>query len=83
MPLTYDNLGIKFAYPDNWELAQDEDPSLPRTISLHSPTGAFWSTTLHSLADDSHVIMQQIREAFCDEYDEVEFEHFEGKIVDY
>ena len=46
MPAVYDKMGIRFQYPENWTL--DEDAALhgEQTVSVHSPSGGFWSITL-------------------------------------
>lgn len=52
MPAEYDKLGIRFLYPDNWTLDEQEALSGNRSVSVYSPGGAFWSITLHDAAVD-------------------------------
>lgn len=46
MPAVFDKLGIRFLYPDNWTLDEDDALGGNQAVSVHSPGGAFWSITL-------------------------------------
>ncbi len=52
MPAVYDKLGIRFLYPDNWTLDEQEALEGNRSISVYSPGGAFWSIALHEARTD-------------------------------
>lgn len=52
MPAVYDKLGIRFLYPDNWTLDEDEALHGNQAVTVNSPGGAFWSITLHPHSTD-------------------------------
>ena len=46
MPAIYENHGLHFAYPENWQLMEPEqDPGLV-DVTLQTPNGGFWSVQL-------------------------------------
>lgn len=71
MPVEFDELGLRFVYPDNWELERDGEAGWPRTISVHGPSGAFWSVTQHKGPADED-LMHHIVQTLFDEYEDVE-----------
>lgn len=74
MPKQYDNLGIAFQYPDNWELDEEqldlETGFLSATV--FSPGGGFWSVIRHPIATEPTAAVQQAVEAIREEYDNIE-----------
>ena len=52
MPALYEQLGIRFEYPDNWVLDASEDQNSPASIAVASPSGAFWSVSIHPADED-------------------------------
>jgi hypothetical protein len=46
MPNTYDKMGVRFLYPDNWTLDQGEAVAGSASVSVYSPEGSFWSIVL-------------------------------------
>lgn len=52
MPQTYDKLGIRFLYPDNWTLDEGEAVEGGSSVSVYSPEGAFWSIVVEPPAID-------------------------------
>jgi len=67
----YDNNGIRFSYPENWEL-QEETASGGTMISINSPGTSFWSVTLEFEGPDPKHVLQQAVEVFRDEYSELD-----------
>ena len=52
MPVVYDDLGIRFLFPENWSLeADDEIPDRP-SVTVYSPGGAFWTVVRRGPSDD-------------------------------
>ena len=74
MPGVYDKMGIRFLYPDNWTLDEDEALQGNRSVTVHSPGGAFWSITLHAADTDPAELAQAALEALQSEYPESESE---------
>ncbi len=76
MPATYDRAGLKFQYPENWEITDDTN-DIPRTISLQSPTGAFWSVDIHPFSVDADDLLEQTIAAMKAEYEDLEVDPVE------
>ena len=77
MTAIYDKLGVRFMYPENWEI-MDEDPQAePRTIA-----GAFWSVTIYNSPVDESEIAASALAALREEYEELEEEPVRESIAD-
>jgi len=70
----YDRDGISFQYPENWVLEEDPPRGVPRTISVTSSAGAFWSATVYVAAGSLEDLEQEYIATFREEYDEVELD---------
>ena len=72
MTATYENLGVQFLYPENWQIT-DEDPlAWPRTVSLQSPGGGFWSLMVYRPDQDPEELTAEVLETMRQEYDGLE-----------
>ncbi|MEZ6117536.1 MAG: hypothetical protein R3C28_13320 [Pirellulaceae bacterium] len=69
---TFKGLGIEFNYPANWQISQDDTTDFPRTISVHSPSGAFWSLTMQAGQMLPQVAAHDFKDAISAEYDQVD-----------
>ncbi|HEX3869637.1 MAG TPA: hypothetical protein VHV77_04290 [Pirellulales bacterium] len=76
MPAIYEKLGIRFFYPDNWELDESEVLDGNNTVSVYSPGGAFWSIIMHPPGLEPEDLVDAALEAMHQEYDEVDAEPF-------
>jgi hypothetical protein len=83
MPATYEKLGIKFHYPENWSLDEGEALEGEKSVSVYSPGGAFWSVMIHppwqapeELVDAALQTMKQV----YDELDEETVKESIGKV---
>jgi hypothetical protein len=74
MPATFDNLGITFQYPDNWQLDEEEMRAGQSAVTVFSPGGAFWSVALHGASVDPARMAQAALDAMRKEYDDLEAE---------
>ncbi len=52
MPAVFDKLGIRFLYPENWTLDEQEALAGENAVTVYSPEGGFWSVMLHPLSVD-------------------------------
>ena len=68
MPAVYDKLGIRFLYPDNWTLDEQEAGQGNCSVFVHSPGGAFWSITLHEAGTDPGELVAKTLDALKEEY---------------
>jgi hypothetical protein len=77
MPVTFDNLGITFQYPDNWQLDDEEMRAGQSAVTVFSPGGAFWSVALHTGSADPARMAQAALDAMSKEYEDLEAEPVE------
>src|SRR5262245_25910935 len=43
MPAVYQQFGIRFLYPENWSVLDEETDEWPRTVTLQSQETGFWT----------------------------------------
>lgn len=71
----YDKLGIRFMYPENWEIAEDDPRDEPRTVTAQNDSGAFWSITSYGQPVDPTDLAATALSALREEYEELEAEY--------
>ncbi|MBQ18123.1 MAG: hypothetical protein CMJ65_13455 [Planctomycetaceae bacterium] len=71
MPCSYDDDGVRFAYPDSWELAREEDTGEVR-LTVSGDGTSFWSLTLFPSGPAAIEVVETAVDAFRDEYDELD-----------
>ncbi len=71
MVRTFDDHGVRFRYPQQWELQQEPSES-GVTISVNSPGTSFWSLTLDSDGPDPQALLQAAVNVFREEYQELD-----------
>ena len=74
MPATFDNLGITFQYPDNWQLDEEEIRGGQSAVTVFSPGGAFWSVAVHTASAAPARMAQAALDAMRKEYEDLEAE---------
>jgi len=74
MPATFNNLGITFQYPDNWQLDEEEMRAGQSAVTVFSPGGAFWSVAVHPASANPARMAQAALDAMRMEYQDVEVE---------
>ncbi|MGY8768133.1 MAG: hypothetical protein ACKVH8_06860 [Pirellulales bacterium] len=80
MVAKYENFGIKFSYPENWKLQEDQRASWPHSVSVYSPNDAFWNVLVHEPGTNMESAAEAVKEAIEEEYEGVEVEPVEEKI---
>lgn len=81
MPLEFNNLGISFQYPDNWTLDDQDVLAGRKSVTVYSPSGAFWSVSVHPQSADPLVLAKAAVDAMKEEYAELEVERTEETIA--
>jgi hypothetical protein len=74
MPAVYDKLGVRFLYPDNWTLDEEEALRGNSSVTVHSPGGAFWSLVVHPDGVDPDELAATALRALKAEYPDAEAE---------
>lgn len=78
MTAEFKELGFQFLYPENWTVTREASQAYPRSVTVQSPSGAFWSVT----ADQPPVgdLVQRVGEAIANEYEETEVHEVQRKV---
>lgn len=74
MSAVYENFGVSFMYPENWQLADESSPhdAGPKSISVQSPSGAFWSLQVCEPPVDPQSLADQFKLTMESEYEGLE-----------
>jgi len=82
MPAVFDKLGLKFTYPENWEVDDAEAIEGSRSVTLYAPGGgAFWSVSAHPRKTDPLRLAKAAAKALKEEYDSLETEPVEETLA--
>lgn len=81
MPGVYDRDGIHFQYPENWSLEEDEAAEGARTVSVTSPTGAFWQISIYPRGEVPQRLLDTAVAAMREIYDSLETEEVDETIA--
>ena len=73
MTAVYDQNGIKFLYPENWQLSDQQPNSSPHLVSVQSTDGAFWSVHAYSPPVDPVELVDEALRAMQAEYEDFDF----------
>ena len=71
MDATYQAHGVRFRYPGEWELSEQQDPE-QLSITVASPATAFWTLSLFASCPDPEDVIETVLDAFREEYDELD-----------
>lgn len=74
MPGVYDNFGVKFLYPENWQIAEEQGDDWPKTVTVQSPEGAFVSLFIYEGGVSLRDLVREAVEAMQAEYEDIETE---------
>ena len=74
MPSTFDKLGIRFQYPDNWTLDEHDALEGDNTVTVYSPGGGFWSVSLYAGRHDPDELARAVLATMRQEYNELDAE---------
>ncbi len=81
MPATYENIAVRFDYPDNWRI-EEEALDGQRAVTVHSPDGGFWSVVVHSPSMAPSELVTAAMEMMRKEYDNLDAEVATETIAD-
>lgn len=81
MPATYEKLGIRFDYPENWSVDEEEAQQTRSSVSVYSPGGAFWSIAIHPRSADPQELTFAALKAMREVYNELDAEPRQGSIA--
>ncbi|HEX4130311.1 MAG TPA: hypothetical protein VHZ24_09720 [Pirellulales bacterium] len=76
MAAVYEKLGIRFFFPEDWDLDESEALDGNNMVSVYSPLGAFWSVIVHPPGLEPEDLLDAALEAMRQEYPELDAEPF-------
>lgn len=81
MTACYEKSGIRFLYPENWQITDEQLLDSPLSVSVQSPDSGFWSLMVYDPGTEPSKLVEQVLQSMRGEYDGVEsslaFEQFE------
>ena len=80
MPALFDQYGICFDFPDNWQVEADSESGADLSVTVTSPETAFWSLSRHSGETTASHLVENALEAMREEYPSLECEEAEDEI---
>lgn len=85
MSATYENFGVSFMYPENWQLADEAAGSEggPQSVSVQSPTGGFWTLHIYRPAVDPLGLVDQVKLTMETEYEGLEAQTGSDQVGDF
>lgn len=79
----YSKFGVKFLYPEDWSVVDEEANEWPRRVSVQSPNSGFWELQAYPARFQPENLAQQTLQAFSEEYEGVESEPVSEPIMDH
>jgi len=83
MPAVFDQLGIRFEYPDNWSVDQESlDPMTVdgEQVVVSSPNTAFWQLSKHPAGAELEGLFDEALSALRTVYQEMEVEPVQSRL---
>lgn len=72
MPGEYNSHGIRFQYPENWQVEEDDLWTGQQSVTVYSPGGAFWSVSVYPRGTDPQKLAEAAVSAMRQEYETLE-----------
>ena len=80
MPSEFRQMGISFQYPENWTLDDEDALAGRQSVTVFSPTGAFWTISIHPRSTKPMTLAKQALEAMREEYADPDVEEIRETI---
>ena len=82
MPEWYDDDGVRFAYPESWELTREVDESQAGALmlSVQGEGTSFWTLALYPAAVSAAELVESAVAAYREEYEEADVYAVEGSL---
>lgn len=75
----YDDDGVRFAYPESWELIREEADGAVM-LTVNGDGTAFWTLALYPGMSSATDLIESAVEAYCEEYQESDVYPVEGSL---
>lgn len=74
MPGVFEKFGVKFLYPENWTITDEEAEDWPKAVTLQSPGSGFWTLYIYEGSVNLRSLVHEVADALRQEYDSLETE---------
>lgn len=74
MPAVYEHEGIRFLYPENWTLLDEEYEGWPHSVTVQSPQTAFWSLHVYPPNQELKPLVKEVVESIQSSFPDQELE---------
>ena len=81
MVAKYERHGIRFLYPDNWTIQEDEPDSDVHCVTLQSPGSGFWLLQILESPELLERLASETLSSMKQDYEEVEVDDAEEEIL--
>jgi hypothetical protein len=81
MAAIFDKLGIRFLYPENWQLDECDALAGNQVVSLFSPGGSFWSVMIHAPGSSPAKLAATALKAMRQQYDDLDAEEIHETVA--
>lgn len=75
MSTVYQNLGVRFDFPENWQISEEHASGWPRSVTIQPPGTGFWLLQVHEAAEPRE-LTQHVLQTMRAEYPELEADSF-------
>jgi hypothetical protein len=72
MPAVFENFGVRFLYPENWSITDEDDVDWPRTVTLQSRETGFWSLHVYPPRHETQPVVDELVQAIGAEFSDLE-----------
>ena len=72
MTATFDRAGLRFLYPENWTVSDEQLSSTPQSLTVESPGSGFWVLMVYDREFDPEQLVEQVVESMREEYEGLE-----------
>jgi hypothetical protein len=80
MASVYEGQGIRFEYPESWQIDPSQSADEVHSVSVYSPGGAFWTVALHSVDVDPQSVLEAALTAMRETYQDLDAEPVQESI---
>ena len=70
----YENFGIRVLYPENWTVNDEQLEAWPHSVSIQSPSGAYWELQVYPSRINPARLIKQALAAMQQIYEDLETE---------
>lgn len=72
MIATFNQLGLRFHYPENWTITDESTADWPKTVSVQSPGSGFWTVVQYEIGTEPESLLEQTLQQMRAEYENLE-----------